>query len=269
MLFESELAPAFLNILLGRANQLDDLIHVDNVLYRSLMDMKRRANLGEDISLYDLSFEYSYEVYGIHVTEEIKPNGSSIPVTNQNIREYILLLANYRQNVMIRSQCRAFLKGFRDMIELDWIRIFHVHELQLIIGGDHREIDIIDMKKHTVYESGYEAKDQQIQWFWEIVEQEMTKEDHENLLRYMTSCPRQPLLGFSQLDPKLTIQKVSAYGFVFSAAVMSEEEKQKAAKLPTAATCFNMLKLPAYDSKEVLRDKLLYAIRSKSGFELR
>jgi ubiquitin-protein ligase E3 C len=195
---------------------------------------------------------------------------SAVPVTNQNIREYILLVANHRQNVMIRSQCRAFLKGFRDMMELDWIRIFHVHELQLVIGGDRREIDIVDMKTHTVYESGYtsEAKDQQIQWFWEIVEQEMTREDHENLLRFMTSCPRQPLLGFSRLDPKLTIQKVSASGGMSTWHCSSDEEKQRFAPLPTAATCFNVLKLPAYDSKEVLREKLLYAIRSKSGFEL-
>ncbi len=40
-------------------------------------------------------------------------------------------------------------------------------------------------------------------------------------------------------------------------------------RLPTAASCMNLLKLPNYDGNvEVLREKLLYAIRSNSGFEL-
>lgn len=43
---------------------------------------------------------------------------------------------------------------------------------------------------------------------------------------------------------------------------------QKTARLPTAATCFNTLKLPAYERKTTLREKLLYSIRSGAGFEL-
>lgn len=41
------------------------------------------------------------------------------------------------------------------------------------------------------------------------------------------------------------------------------------ARLPSASTCFNMLKLPNYRRAGTLRDKLLYAIRNNtSGFEL-
>ena len=43
---------------------------------------------------------------------------------------------------------------------------------------------------------------------------------------------------------------------------------QKTARLPTAATCFNTLKLPAYSKKATLREKLLYSIRAGAGFEL-
>ena len=38
--------------------------------------------------------------------------------------------------------------------------------------------------------------------------------------------------------------------------------------LPTAATCMNLLRLPAYRTKEQLRKKVLLAIRSGSGFAL-
>lgn len=39
-------------------------------------------------------------------------------------------------------------------------------------------------------------------------------------------------------------------------------------RLPSASTCMNLLKLPAFSSKEQMREKVLYAIESNSGFEL-
>ena len=40
------------------------------------------------------------------------------------------------------------------------------------------------------------------------------------------------------------------------------------ARLPTASTCFNLLKLPSYKKKSILKEKLKYAIKSGAGFEL-
>jgi len=45
-------------------------------------------------------------------------------------------------------------------------------------------------------------------------------------------------------------------------------ESEYDARLPTASTCFNILKLPAYSSQSVLKVKLLTAIRSGAGFDL-
>ena len=39
-------------------------------------------------------------------------------------------------------------------------------------------------------------------------------------------------------------------------------------RLPTAATCMNLLKLPPYESLDVLRERLTYAIEAGCGFEL-
>jgi hypothetical protein len=44
--------------------------------------------------------------------------------------------------------------------------------------------------------------------------------------------------------------------------------RKETERLPTAATCFNLLKLPNYHTKKVLREKLLYAMKSASGFDL-
>ena len=39
-------------------------------------------------------------------------------------------------------------------------------------------------------------------------------------------------------------------------------------RLPSASTCYNMLKLPNYRRASTLKEKLLYAITSNAGFEL-
>jgi hypothetical protein len=39
-------------------------------------------------------------------------------------------------------------------------------------------------------------------------------------------------------------------------------------RLPTASTCFNLLKLPVYATRARLQERLLYAIRANAGFEL-
>jgi ubiquitin-protein ligase E3 C len=71
-------------------------------------------------------------------------------------------------------------------------------------------------------------------------------------LKFVTSCSRPPLMGFRWLQPAFCIHKASA------------EE----ARLPTSATCMNLLKLPPYESQQTLRDKLTYAIEAGAGFEL-
>jgi len=47
-----------------------------------------------------------------------------------------------------------------------------------------------------------------------------------------------------------------------------DAEAAKAMPLPTSATCMNLLKLPNYRNKELLRKKLVAAIESGAGFEL-
>lgn len=50
--------------------------------------------------------------------------------------------------------------------------------------------------------------------------------------------------------------------------IFSVARRQSTGRLPTASTCFNLLKLPSYSKKTILREKLKYAIMSKAGFEL-
>jgi ubiquitin-protein ligase E3 C len=60
------------------------------------------------------------------------------------------------------------------------------------------------------------------------------------------------MLGFRELSPSFSIR-----------AGAPDETR-----LPTSATCINLLKLPPYKDAQTLREKLLQAISSESGFDL-
>jgi ubiquitin-protein ligase E3 C len=193
------------------------------------------------------------------------PGGSDLKVSRSNVHAYIHTLAHHKQNVEARDQCRALLAGFRMLVPLEWIRMFSTRELQLLISGDRRKIDLADMMANVHYGSGYHPSQPYVQTFWQVVA-DMSPEDQGNLLRFVTSCSRQPLLGFGQLNPTFCIQKIPAYASQYTG--LEPPALGEAPRLPSAATCMNLLKLPLYDSAEILRDKLLYAVRSNSGFEL-
>ena len=94
------------------------------------------------------------------------------------------------------------------------------------------------------------------QEFWSILES-FDAQTRGEFLQFVTSCSRQPLLGFGQLYPPFNIMKVEV-----------SPDHGSASRLPMASSCFNQLKLPQYESSEELRSKLLYAVKSRSGFEL-
>lgn len=101
----------------------------------------------------------------------------------------------------------------------------------------------------------------------------MNAEEQGKFLKFVTSCSKPPVLGFQQLAPAFTIRCVTddshpdAYS-LGGALVNMFRPGTNTERLPTASTCFNLLKLPLYKSKKVLRDKLLYSLNAGAGFEL-
>ena len=121
------------------------------------------------------------------------------------------------------------------------------------MSGADVSVDVTDWQRHTHYGGGYHPSQPFIRWFWEVVS-EFDDADRAALLKFVTACSRPPLLGFRMLSPSISIHQVSIH---------ADDDR-----LPTAGTCMNLLKLPRYTSKEVLREKLRYSIHNGVGFEL-
>ncbi|PSR92481.1 E3 ubiquitin-protein like [Actinidia chinensis var. chinensis] len=253
ILVDIPFATFFLSKLKQKYNYLNDLPSLDPELYRHLIFLKRYEG---DISELELYFVIVNNEYGEQTEEELLPGGKNIRVTNENVITFIHLIANHRLNFQIRQQSSHFLRGFQQLIQKDWIDMFNEHELQLLISGSVDGFDVEDLRAHTNYAGGYHREHYVVDMFWEVLSN-FSRENQMKFLKFVTGCSRGPLLGFKYLEPLFCIQR--------AAGNASEEALDR---LPTSATCMNLLKLPPYRSKEQLEQKLLYAINADAGFDL-
>ncbi|KAH7342765.1 hypothetical protein BKA65DRAFT_552383 [Rhexocercosporidium sp. MPI-PUGE-AT-0058] len=240
-----------------RAN-INDLRDLDEGLYQGLLKLKNYPGNVEDFSL-DFTITDKVSSPGETdktVTRDLMPNGSNIAVTNENRPLYVSYVARHRLQVQPFRQTQAFLKGLSEIINPTWLSMFNQSELQTLIGGDSSEVDVEDLRRNTQYGGVYQIGDDgqehdTIKLFWKVLK-ELDDSDRRKVLKYVTSTPRAPLLGFSQLNPRFSIRDAG-----------SDEER-----LPSTSTCVNLLKLPKYTTETTLRQKLLYAVNSGAGFDL-
>ena len=254
-------------------SSIDQLPSLDPELYKNLTYIKHYDGKVEDLGL---TFSYDEERLGELVSHELRPGGKMLPVTNDNRIIYIHLMAHFKMHTQIRDQTRAFVKGFRSIINPEWLAMFSIPELQRIISGDNVEIDLKDLRKHTQYYGGFHDNHRVVSWLWDILEKDLTAKEHSLFLKFVTSCSKPPLLGFAHLEPPFSIRCVEVgddedTGDTVGSVVrgfLAVGRRDPVHRLPTASTCFNLLKLPNYQKKATLRNKLRYAITSNTGFEL-
>ena len=177
-------------------------------------------------------------------------------VTNANRLVYIQDVARHRLQSQPFHQTNAFLRGLSSIIEPSWLSMFNQSELQTLIGGARQSINIPDLRKNTVYGGIYTIGDDgqehpSIQMFWNVMEG-FSDDDRGKVLKFVTSTPRAPLLGFGSLNPRFSIR----------------DGGSDVMRLPSTSTCVNLLKLPKYLDKVTLKTKLLQAVNSGAGFDL-
>uniref|UniRef100_A0A8V5GUJ4 E3 ubiquitin-protein ligase NEDD4-like n=2 Tax=Melopsittacus undulatus TaxID=13146 RepID=A0A8V5GUJ4_MELUD len=238
----------FYKMMLGKPITLKDMESVDSEYYNSL-----KWILENDPTELDLMFCIDEENFGQTYQVDLKPNGSEIMVTNDNKREYIDLVIQWRFVNRVQKQMNAFLEGFTELLPIDLIKIFDENELELLMCG-LGDVDVNDWRQHTIYKNGYCPNHPVIQWFWKAVLL-MDAEKRIRLLQFVTGTSRVPMNGFAEL-----------YGSN-GPQLFTIEQWGSPDKLPRAHTCFNRLDLPVYESFEELREKLLLAVENAQGFE--
>ena len=177
-------------------------------------------------------------------------------MTNENRLVYISYIARYRLQIQPQLQTAAFLRGLGTIISPSWLSMFNQTELQTLVGGDSSEIDVADLRRNTVYSGIYVIGNDNeehacVKLFWQAMHS-FSDADRRKVLKFVTSTPRAPLLGFDQLNPRFSIR----------------DSGHDQTRLPSTSTCVNLLKLPIYDRLDTLKDRLLYSVNAGAGFNL-
>ncbi|XP_022068697.2 E3 ubiquitin-protein ligase NEDD4-like isoform X1 [Acanthochromis polyacanthus] len=238
----------FYKMTLQKSITLQDMESVDSEYFNSLMWI-----LENDPTDLDLRFTIDEELFGQTHQHELKPGGTEIVVTNENKKEYIHHVMQWRFVNRIQKQMTAFKEGFFELIPQDLIQIFDENELELLMCG-LGDVDVNDWKANTKYKNSYSSNHVVIQWFWKTVLL-MDAEKRIRLLQFVTGTSRVPMNGFAEL-----------YGSN-GPQLFTIEQWGTRDKLPRAHTCFNRLDLPPYESFEELREKLHIAIENAQGFD--
>jgi hypothetical protein len=192
----------------------------------------------------DLSFSVDIVELGVHRVHDLIVGGSHIRVSQENKEEYVQRVIEFKMRDAFRPQIESFLAGFFAVLPHDDVmNLFTPEELEMIIAG-RPELDVADLREHTTYIS-YSDTDQPIVWFWEVVEN-FDQDQLALLLQFSSGTPLAPVGGFASLP--------------FKIARVGLHENPANNPLPSAHTCLNQLDLPAYTSKDELKDKLLRSI---------
>ena len=131
-----------------------------------------------------------------------------------------------------------------------------VAELQLLLCGV-ATIDVDDWQASTKYEGMLNAQSDVVVWFWAAV-RSMTPEERAALLHFCTGSTRAPATGF------VALMGYGGQQHRFTLQGLAHEDE---GRLPTAATCFNTLRLPLYQSPAALVEKLRLAVGASAGFD--
>uniref|UniRef100_A0AAG5DUH1 Ubiquitin-protein ligase E3A n=1 Tax=Anopheles atroparvus TaxID=41427 RepID=A0AAG5DUH1_ANOAO len=268
--FENEAQFTLIGIVLGLAiyNNIILAVNFPLVVYRKLMGMRGRFPDLKDLypvvhnslaSLLEYSendmeevfmqtFKIGYQdVFGNTLEYELKPDGDKINVTQDNKVEFMELYCDFLLNKSVEKQFNAFQRGFQMVTDESPLHLlFRPEEIELIVCGS-KEFDFNELEQSTEYEGGFTAESQTIKDFWTITHG-LSLENKRKLLQFTTGSDRVPVGGLSRL--KLVIAR----------------NGPDSDRMPTSHTCFNVLLLPEYDSKEKLEERLLKAITYSKGF---
>ncbi|QIW97315.1 hypothetical protein AMS68_002833 [Peltaster fructicola] len=211
---------------------------------------------GDVESTYCWSFVTPVDKFGTITEVPLMPGGENIPVTNTNRAEFVEAYVRYVLDTAVARQFEPFKRGFFTVCAGNALSLFRAEEIELLIRGSDETLDVRSVKAVAVHENWREAAHPHtaianpaedvavVRWFWEAFEL-ASVDMQRKLLTFITSSDRIPAVGATSL-----VLRIVAGGDGWSgkdSAGRSEEQR-----FPVARTCFNMLVLWQYRSREQL-----------------
>ncbi|XP_023005684.1 E3 ubiquitin-protein ligase UPL4-like isoform X2 [Cucurbita maxima] len=258
---------AFYKLILGQEVSIYDIQSFDPELGTALLEFQALVDRGKllesvceenssaklefcyhNTNIEDLCLDFTVPGYPDYL---LISSQDHTMVNTKNLEDYVSLVVDATLNSGISRQIEAFKSGFNQVFPIEHLQVFTEEELERLICGEHDSWALNELLENVKFDHGYTASSPSIVNLLEII-QEFDNEHQRAFLQFVTGAPRLPSGGFASLNPKLTIVRKHSSNLVDS-------------DLPSVMTCANYLKLPPYSSKEIMKEKLLYAITEGQG----
>ena len=244
----------FWRIVLRKKITIEDIADADAIMYKSLVYIRDSDHV-ENLCLTFSAAKNSFNAAKIREDKsnevvDLIEGGKNIQVNDENKFEYIdTMVAHLTKR--IRRQADLTREGLEQCVPRDILSLYSERELAFIIAGNPR-FNVQEWRNACVLHNA-ECADDVILWFWKFVE-ELSQTERGLLFRFATGSSRLSAGGFDSIQPKFTI-------------TISDFDQSRC--LPTAATCFNHLKLPRYPSEGMLKKSMHIAIlHGNEGFTM-
>uniref|UniRef100_A0A3Q1BBT6 HECT-type E3 ubiquitin transferase n=1 Tax=Amphiprion ocellaris TaxID=80972 RepID=A0A3Q1BBT6_AMPOC len=224
--------------LAGMNLTIADLSEVDKDFIPGLMYIRDNEATAEEFEAMTLPFTVP-NASG----QDIQLSSKYSHITLENRAEYVRLAINYRLHEF-DEQVSAVREGMARVVPVPLLSLFTGYELETMVCGSP-DIPLHLLKSVATYK-GVEPTAPLIQWFWEVMES-FSNTERSLFLRFVWGRTRLPR----------TIADFRGRDFVVQ---VLDKYNPPDHFLPESYTCFFLLKLPRYSCKQVLEEKLKYAI---------
>ncbi|XP_068736455.1 probable E3 ubiquitin-protein ligase HERC4 isoform X1 [Montipora capricornis] len=242
--------PVLYKKLLGRKPTLDDFRGFKPAVAKNLQYLLDYPEDDDIVEVFGLNFQIIRDKYGELDYVDLIPDGGNTSVNSDNRQEYVDVYIDYYLNKSVEKQFQAFSTGFHRVCGGKVLEFFHPEELmQMVVGC--QDYDFRELEKVAEYKGEYYRHHPVIENFWEVF-LEFPINMKKKFLAFLTGSDRVPILGMKSM--KIIIQPVAG--------------GKLGDHLPVAHTCFNLLDLPRYPTKKMLKNKLSQAVEYSTGFGL-
>ena len=253
------LSVPLLKLLRGDVMTIDDLAFLNENLFRILKAIvaavKKGVNLLEQLpkpcAVEDLGL--TFVAPGEDDVELIK-NGAETYVTFENADQYVRCVVSFMLKNGVERFARELRQGFHNSVPLYSLRMLQLDELASYLNGHEDPISLQDLEAHVHVDHGFTSSSPQIRHLFDSIAS-MDLPRQRRFFQFLTGSPYLPVGGLASLRPKFTVVRKTST----DSKVVEQDQ------LPSAMTCQNYLKLPAYDTKELLQAKLELAIAEGCG----
>ncbi|XP_063677273.1 E3 ubiquitin-protein ligase HERC2-like isoform X2 [Bolinopsis microptera] len=233
-----DIAPPMWKLLVGLPLSIDDMIEIDKDYMAGINFFRDLPNKEEEFDAIDMPFSTPGAA-----GQEVPLSSTYHRINLTNRDQYVQSALDYRLHEF-DFQVQAVVEGLAKVIPVPLLSLFTGEELRTMVCG-HPDIPLDMLKSVAVYK-GVEYNSPLVQWFWEILEI-FSPSERSLFLRFVWGRTRLPrnIADFRGRD--FVLQVLDKY-------------QPPDHYMPESYTCFFLLKMPRYSSKEILTEKLRYAI---------